>query len=144
MNFHECNTKEEWDAAENFRQKYFFDQVGIQDPYTWTFNNPEHIHLVLYENSQIIGYSHLQLWSNERAAMRIIVIDENKRNNGFGSKFLNLCEKYLKNLGYKTIHVESSPAALAFYKKHSYIEMPFNDPENHPHDPSDIPVGKIL
>lgn len=29
-----CNNEIEWAAAQHFRQKYFFDQAGLQDPYT--------------------------------------------------------------------------------------------------------------
>ncbi|MCZ6902209.1 MAG: GNAT family N-acetyltransferase [Rickettsia endosymbiont of Ixodes persulcatus] len=91
-----------------------------------------------------MGYSHIQLWSDERVATRIIVIDELKRNNNFGSKFLELCEKWLKSKGYKTLHIESSPAVLGFYRKNGYIEMPFNDPDGYESSPDDTAIGKIL
>lgn len=139
-----CTHDSEWDAVKHFRQKYFFGPHNIDDPYTWTFNNPQHKHLVLYQNSKIIGYAHIQLWPNERAAIRIIVIDEAKRNNNFGSKFLHLCEKWLKSQGYKSIHAESNPAALSFYKKNGYVEMPFNDPDGYKGCIEDIAVGKKL
>jgi hypothetical protein len=57
---------------------------------------------------------------------------------------LTLCEKWLKNLGYKSLHAESTPAALAFYKKNGYIEMPFNDPDGDECSAKDSAVGKIL
>ena len=59
------------------------------------------MHFVLYEGTNIIGYAHLQLWSQQRAAMRIIAIDEEKRNHQYGSQFLQLCEKWIKSQGYK-------------------------------------------
>lgn len=34
-----CIHYEEWEAARTFRQKYFFDQVPVEDPYTWTFDH---------------------------------------------------------------------------------------------------------
>ena len=92
-----CTHYSEWDAAKHLRNKYFFEPHNIEDPYTWTFNHPQHKHLVLYQGTEIIGYAHIQLWADERAAMRIIVIDEAKRNNHFGRKFLHLCEKWLKS-----------------------------------------------
>src|SRR4051812_13064440 len=98
-----CSTDAEWASAKNFRQKYFFDPQNINDPYTWTFNHPQHKHFVLYQGTEIIGYAHIQLWSDARAAIRIIVIDEAKRNNNFGSQFLVLCESRLKTEGYKSI-----------------------------------------
>jgi GrpB-like predicted nucleotidyltransferase (UPF0157 family) len=137
-------TPQEWEATRHFRQFHFFDKVALSDPYTWTFDHNCHEHLVLYQGAEVIGYAHLQLWSDDRAAIRIIVIDEAKRNHHFGSKFLVLCEKWLKSRGYKSIHAESSPAALTFYRKNSYVDMPFNDPDAYEGDPKDIAVGKIL
>jgi len=139
-----CSDETEWDAAKYFRQTYFFDKNNTVDPYTWTFNHPEHAHLILYEGTEIIGYAHIQFWPQARAAMRIIVIDETKRNKNFGKTFLVLCENWLKAKGYTSIHIESSPSALGFYEKNSYIKMPFADPEGHEGAACDIPIGKIL
>jgi GNAT superfamily N-acetyltransferase len=144
LRFLKCSDHTEWDTAKHFRQKYFFDNVPISDPYTWTFNHQDHVHFVLYQGANIVGYAHILLWPENRAALRIIVIDETKRNLGFGGKFLTLIEKWLKSQNYKSIHIESSPAAFQFYKKHEYINMPFNDPEEHESHPQDIPLGKIL
>lgn len=139
-----CTHYSEIEAAKKFRQKYFFDNVPIDDPYLWTFNHPEHVHFVFYQGIKIIGYAHIQLWPNARVAMRIIVIDAEKRNQGFGRQFLQLIEKWLKKQDYQTIHTESSPAALQFYEKNGYCNMPFNNPDDDPSDPCDIPMGKNL
>ena len=139
-----CTHYKELEKAKNLRQKYIFDQAGLQDPYLWTFESEDHIHFVLYKGAEIIGYAHIQAWSENRAALRIIAIDENYRNKGYGGEFLKLCEKWLRLQGYKSLHIESSPKAYSFYKKYGYIEMPFNDPDNYPSDESDVPVGKIL
>ena len=48
-----CLLEEEWAAAKAMRQKYFFDKVSIEDPYGWTFDHPDHKHLVLYQGSDI-------------------------------------------------------------------------------------------
>ena len=139
-----CVHHKEWSAAKMFRQKYFFDKVSIQDPYTWTFDHPQHEHVVLYLGTEIIGYAHIQLWPDKRAAIRIIVIDEEKRNHNYGGKLLALCEEWLKYRGYKSIHTESSPVAVAFYRKHGYTEMPFNDPEGYEGGAEDTAMGKLL
>lgn len=139
-----CTHYTEWDAAKACRNKYFFVPHGIDDPYTWTFNHKDHKHLILYQGVEIIGYAHIQLWPEARAAMRIIVIDEDKRNNNFGSQFLALCEKWLKSMNIKSLHAESRPTSLKFYEKNGYIAMSFDDPDGHESDPQDIPVGKIL
>lgn len=134
----------EWDALKRFRQTYFFDKVAIQDPYTWTFAHPDHVHLILYQGSDIIGYTHLQLWAGHRVAMRIIVIDEHFRGQGLGEQFLALVEKWLTSINYKSIHTESSPDALTFYKKCGYVEMAFDDPNGYESDPQDTAMGKML
>ncbi len=139
-----CTDETEWDAARSFRNKYFFEPNGIIDPYAWTFNHNEHVHLVLYLGTEIIGYAHIQFWPEHRAAIRIIVIDENKRNQNLGSQFLNLCEKWLKHLNIKNIHAESRKTSLGFYLRNNCTEIPFNDPESHKPHPNDILVGKKL
>lgn len=139
-----CNDETEWKAAKNFRNKYFFGPYGIEDPYTWTFHHSEHAHLALYKGADIIGYAHIQFWPNNRAAMRIIVVDDDKRNQSAGSQFLASIEKWVITLGIKSIHAESRKSSLSFYLKNGYSKMPFNDPEDHETDPNDVPVGKIL
>lgn len=139
-----CTHYAEWDAAKAFRQKYFFDLVPIADPYTWTFDHAEHVHLVLYQGTTIVGYAHLQLWPERRAAMRIVVIDEPFRNKGFGGQFLDMCETWLKAHDYKILHVESRHESLNFYQQHGYHPMPFADPEGHETDPRNVAVGKNL
>ncbi len=134
----------EWNAVRNLRNTYFFDPQGIKDPYDWTFESPFHKHLVLYKGEHIIGYVHIQLWEEKRAAVRIIVIDKSERNKQYGSQLLRLCEKWLKILEYKSLHVEANPKALEFYKKQDYVEMPFNDPDEYESSPQDRAVGKIL
>jgi GrpB-like predicted nucleotidyltransferase (UPF0157 family)/GNAT superfamily N-acetyltransferase len=142
MNF--CMHEEEWEAARAFRNKEFFDKVPMADPYTWTFDHEDHIHLVLYKGVEIIGYAHIQLWKDQRAALRIIVIDESQRNQGLGGQFLKLCERLLKQRDFKTFHTQSSPTAYPFYIKHGYSEMPFNDPDGYASDPQDVDLGKEL
>lgn len=144
IRFVRCAHHIEWDATKTFRQKYFFDKVPISDPYTWTFDHPDHVHFALYQGLDIIGYAHLQFWPENRAALRIIVIDETLQNKGYGGQFLNLLERWLKIQGYHSIHVESSPAALAFYRHHGYTDMPFHDPDGYESDPKDTAIGKIL
>lgn len=135
-------TDREWATVGTLRQKYFFKSNA--DPYAWTFEHKDHVHFVFYKNSDIIGYAHLQLWAERRAALRIIVIDECYRNRGFGSQFLKLCERWLCHQGFKTLLVQSSPEAYKFYCQHEYLKMPFNVPDGYETDPRDIEIGKIL
>jgi GNAT superfamily N-acetyltransferase len=139
-----CTHYAEWDMAKKLRQKYFFDPLGITDPYTWTFDHKDHVHFVLYQGVEIIGYAHIQLWPDHRAALRIFVIDEAYRHHGFGSQFLQLCERWLKKQGIRSLHDEARPDAVKFYRKNGYAEMPFLDPSGEPPSPQDIAMGKKL
>lgn len=139
-----CTHYKEWEAVKSFRNKYFFDPLGKEDPYTWTFGHKDHHHLILYQGVEIVGYAHLQIWPEARVAMRIIVIDEAKRKQGLGASFLSLIENWLRETGYKSIHAEAHPSALAFYYSCSYKEMPFKDPDGYESDPQDVAVGKLL
>ncbi len=135
-------TDREWDAVRLLRQKYFFKSK--EDPYTWTFTHKDHVHFVFYKNAEIIGYAHLQLWPENRAALRIIAIDERYRKLGFGSLFLRLCERWLYQQGFKKLLTQSSKEAYPFYHEHGYTEMPFNDPDGYEGSPQDVEIGKCL
>ncbi len=136
-----CLHDAEWEAAKKFRQKYYHP---LSDPYTWTFNHPDHTHLVLYKGTKIVGYAHLQRWPKDRVVLRILVIDKPFRHQGLGGQFLALIEKWLKAHGTKSLHTESSSEMCSFYKENGYKEMPFNDPENYESHPQGIAMGKIL
>ncbi|CEG56102.1 bifunctional GrpB family protein/GNAT family N-acetyltransferase [Legionella fallonii] len=137
-------TEREWQATRHFRQKYFFDKVPIADPYTWTFDHPDHIHFVLYRGTLIVGYAHIQLWPDQRAALRIIVIEDFLRNQGMGRYLLSFIERWLKATNILKLQIQSSPEAYPFYLHHQYVKMAFNDPDDHGSDPRDIEIGKVL
>lgn len=134
----------EWDFAKKMRQKYFFDPLSISDPFTWTFDHKEHAHLILYRGDEMIGYAHIQFWPHQRAALRILVIDETYRHQGYGRQFLQLCEEWLKKQGISSLHDEARPDAVPFYRKNGYREMPFDDPSGESASLHDIAMGKKL
>lgn len=139
-----CTHYAEWEVAKRLRNKYFFAPLSISDPYTWAFDHPEHVHLVFYQGVEIIGYAHIQFWPEHRAALRIIVIDEDYRQHGLGSQFLQLCEQWLKKQGIKSLHDEARPNVVSFYRRNGYTEMPFEDPSGESPSPHDIAMGKKL
>ena len=130
--------------ALDFRQHHFFDRLGFEDPYRWTLEQKDHIHWLLYDENRVVGYVHVQLWSGNRAALRIIVIAEQLRGHGAGQYLMNHCEEELKKRGISILQTEASPTAYLFYKKLGYIDMPFNNPEGEPTHPDDKAVGKYL
>lgn len=139
-----CTHYAEWEAAKQLRNKTFFDPLSIADPYTWTFDHPDHVHLVLYQGVEVIGYAHIQFWPEHRAALRMIVMDEKYRQHGLGSQFLQLCEQWLKKQGIQSLHDEARPNVVSFYLKNGYTEMPFEDPSGEPPSIHDVAMGKKL
>ncbi|WP_339052303.1 GNAT family N-acetyltransferase [Candidatus Lariskella endosymbiont of Epinotia ramella] len=139
-----CAHTTEWDAVRYFRDKYFSASSYADDPYIWTLKHSEHAHLVLYKGTEIIGYTHIQFLPESRSAIRIIVVDENQRNQNAGSRLLALSEKWLRSLGIKSIHAKSRESSLKFYLKNGYTKMPFDDLKGKKSDTDDIQIGKIL
>lgn len=132
----------EWETATSFRQHYFFDKAGLADPYTWTFIHPEHLHFGIYDDKELVGYAHVQLWPKKRAALRIIVIKEKKRGLGLGRALLEEVENWLRKSEYQSLHIESNQEALPFYDSLGYTPMPFGDPSGDQTDTRDTAVGK--
>ena len=98
-----------WEMAKKLSNHYFFGPSGITDPYAWTFDDKDHTHLILYQGVEIVGYAHIQLWPDHRAALRIFVIDEPYRQHGLGSQFLQMFERWLKIQGFHSLHDEATP-----------------------------------
>jgi ribosomal protein S18 acetylase RimI-like enzyme len=104
----------------------------------------DHFHWLLYDGDKVIGYVHVQNWPHHRAALRIIVIDEQVRKLGIGKYLMDCCEQALKQNGVKLLQTEASPGAYLFYQKLGYIEMPFDNPDGEPTHPDDRAMGKYL
>ncbi|MCB1111181.1 MAG: GNAT family N-acetyltransferase [Chlamydiales bacterium] len=108
------SSEKEKKAALDFRQKHFFDRLNIQDPYAWALDQKNHLHWILYDGVEVIGYAHVQMWPDHRAALRIIVIDEQRRGQGMGKCLMDHCEQVLKHRGVTLLQTEASPNACLF------------------------------
>lgn len=139
-----CTHYEEWEAAKSLRNRYYFDTIAFSDLFEWTLHHQDHIHFVLYKGIEIVGYAHIQLWPHSRAAIRILVIEEKYRRQGFGRQFLRWIEEWLKSKGCERIHTEASPDSVAFYQNQEYLPVPFYDPDGYEKCPQDTSMGKIL
>ena len=139
-----CTHYAEWEAAKKLRDKYFFSPLGITDPYTWTFDHKDHVHFILYQGVEMIGYAHIQFLQNHRAALRIFVIEEFYRKHGLGSQFLQLCEQWLKKHDIQSHHDKARADTVNFYRKNGYVEMPFEGRTDEPPIHQDIAMGKKL
>lgn len=129
-------TDREWTSIRTLSQKY-------SNANPKTFIHKDHIHFVFYKNAEIIGYTHLQLLSHDRATLRLLTIDEKYRNRGFGTQLLKLCERWLCHQGFKKLLLQSPQETEKFFLKHGYVEMLFNDLADKV-DSRDISMGKVL
>jgi GrpB-like predicted nucleotidyltransferase (UPF0157 family)/GNAT superfamily N-acetyltransferase len=135
-----CMTEEEWNAAKISRQRFVFDARGVQDPYHWTFDDPDHEHFALYNGVEIVGYAHIQLLPQiMEAILRVIVVMEGNCRQGFGSWFLKIIEEWLTVHSYRAVYTFDGPEK--FFKKHGYTEMPMEDPFG---DLQNASYGKVL
>jgi len=139
-----CTSSEDNTSAKSFRQKHFFDERGIQDPYAWTLGHREYDHYLLEKEGNIIGYANIQHWPGKRAALRIIVIAKSEQKKGYGSYLMQTCEQMEKAKGTKILQTEAHPSAVKFYQHLGYVEMPFDDPEGTPTHEDDTAMGKRL
>ncbi len=144
LQIHLVSTDKDKQIAIDFRQKHFFDPAGFQDPYRHTLNEKEHLHWLLYDGNKVVGYAQVQIWPDQRAALRIIVIEELVRGRGRGKYLMRYCEQELKKQGITLLQTEASPKAVQFYKKLGYVEMPFNNPDGEETHPNDLAMGKYL
>ena len=135
-------TDREWQAVKRMRIENFFE--GKEDPFAATFNHKDHVHFVLYQNAQIVGYAHLQLWPDQRAVMRMLIIDKPHRKKHLGRVLVKLCERWLSHQDFKQILIQCPKVFHEFYKNLGYTYMPSNDPEGHATLLQDIELGKYL
>lgn len=134
----------EWDAVHSFRQQYF-PQIKISDePTASIFDHKDHLHFIMYKGAKIIGYIHIQLLIEGRAALRFIIINKQNRHSSIGSQFLMLVERWLAQQQIKKIYIRTPPESYKFFCKNNYVEMSFIDPDSEEPERLSIALGKIL
>lgn len=127
-----CTHYKEWEAANRLR------------PNASSFDQKGHIHFALYKGVEVVGYAHIQLLSNQDGIIRVIVIDEAFRKNGYARQCIEWIEDWFRVKGYRHLYAEASLQTIGFYERLGYSKMDFEDPEGHKRDPRDIQVGKCL
>ena len=66
--------------------------------------NPDHLHLMLYQGSSIVGYTHIQLLVAPKQAIFHNIFIEKSYLDSKGP-FLTLCKKWLKSQGYNNFQI---------------------------------------
>lgn len=95
---------QEWETIKELRQKYFYDQLGIKDPYDWTAENKKDIHFILYKGIKIIGYSHVELLQGNKAKQGIFIIENEYLSKEIENEFMERCALWFKKQGINMVN----------------------------------------
>lgn len=102
-----CIDDYELQTARILRKKYFVQTNNIKDQYACTFDDKNHKHIVLYEGVDIVAYAHIQLQQGYSANIHILIVDEQYKNKDYGTKFMNLIEKWFRFNGIKNVNTNN-------------------------------------
>jgi GrpB-like predicted nucleotidyltransferase (UPF0157 family)/GNAT superfamily N-acetyltransferase len=134
----------EWEAYHRIRKELLFDGTKIKyDPNHVSIKYPQNRHFVLYKGADIIGVAQVEFLSLSEAVLRPFAIDTPYQNQGLGSQFLLMIEKWIKQQGREIIRLNAEPKALNFYQRLGYSFMKFDDPHNKIRDKT-IDMGKVI
>lgn len=91
-----ATTEKEWEAVKAFRHKYVFSVQGLEDPNTWSFDHPDHAHILLYDCAKIVGYAHLQFNKHGGYSTVIVAMEENSPYAYQATVFFKLIEQWIE------------------------------------------------
>lgn len=144
LNANFCMHHREWDEYHRIRREQIFALSDIQyNPQHPTITDPKHYHLVLYQGATVIGVAHIEFLSDDECALRPFAIDAPYQNQGLGSQFLSILEKWLKYQGKKIIRLHANPPTVPFYERLGYVYMPFHE-NRHSTFEGNVDMGKML
>lgn len=142
LNF--CMHHREWAEYHRIRKEQIADLKGIiYDRDHPRFAAPNRYHFILYRGTKIIGIAEVEFISDNNCALRPFAIDVPYQNQGYGSLFLKMIEKWLKHKNQKTIQLHAAPEAVSFYERLEYVPMPFHD-QGRTIAMETIDMGKVL
>jgi len=78
------------------------------------------VHIMVTDNSNIMGVGRGHLNSKDEAQIRYMAIEDNNQGKGIGKIILNELEERLKDKGAKYIVLNARKSVSNFYKKHGY------------------------
>jgi GrpB-like predicted nucleotidyltransferase (UPF0157 family) len=88
-----CATDEEWNAAKNFRRKYF-DQIINTDT--------NHEHFILYRGVEIIGYADIHILSDTEA--KVLIFENTDKETS--EYFNNVIKEWMNVHGYRKLELQ--------------------------------------
>ena len=100
-------TEEEWGVVKQLGQSYIDKDEG-------------NYHFVLRKGSKIIGYAHIKIMPDATATLRFIVIEKSCQNQGIGSFFLRLLERWLCYKDIKKLYIHTQENTYGLFEKANY------------------------
>lgn len=141
----EAATNQEWRQYHKIRKELIFDVLGVEyNPGHPTLSDSNHKHIVLIKDTHIVGVIHLEFLSDDHVAIRPFAIDKPYQNQGLGSAFYKLIEKWLKQKGVKLVQLHANSEALNFYMHLGFEEMEFFEEDKAPPPIPMIDLGKYI
>ena len=102
----------------NITDKDLFEVNQLLQIFNVEYSENEFRNVLVYEENNVIAGVLVYLLIYDRAEIEYIVVKDEYKNKGIGSKLLKYIEKDIKNI---TLEVrESNTAAINFYKKNGY------------------------
>ena len=102
----------------NITDKDLFEVNKLLQIFNVEYSENEFRNVLVYEENNVIVGVLVYLLIYDRAEIEYIVVKDEYKNKGIGSKLLKYIEKDIKNI---TLEVrESNTTAINFYKKNGY------------------------
>ena len=79
------------------------------------------VHALILHSEKAVAVGRLHMNSTEQAQIRYMGVDEKYRNKGLGAAVISFLETKAKELGAKTMMLESRDNAVPFYRKQGYV-----------------------
>lgn len=115
---------EEWQRAASYfvrinamNRKY---HISLRDEFD-EHDNDSSKYVILLDDTYPISTARFYEFDKETALVGRVVVLEEYRKKGIGAKTMLEAEKWIKELGYKKIVIDSRLEAVDFYKKLGYI-----------------------
>lgn len=128
MKIKQVETEKEWEAYHHIREVQLFSPLNIAYDRNHPSLTAENIyHFIGYIGNNIVTVGMVELIDTKIAALRALATDEPYKNQGHATYMLKYLERWIKQQGRSTIKMHAALGAVSFYRKHEYIDMPFDE-----------------
>ncbi len=121
-----------YEAIEEFGNSFRIPTFPDLDQIEATYLKDNGDFLVAVKDDKVVGMGALKRISEDRAEVKRMRVSPDFQRQGFGKAILDRLEQRAKELGYKTLELDTSinqPTAQEFYSKNGYLETRREGPE---------------